>query len=54
MDEKAKTSMTISRDLWTEWLRFVVGKTGATRTVSMETEKALREYIDRHKDEVST
>jgi len=35
--------------LWREWTLFVVEKTGSARKLSEEMEKALREYMERHK-----
>lgn len=52
MDEdkgKAKTSINIDKRAWTEWIKFVVNKTGSTRKISEELEKALQEYMKKHK-----
>jgi hypothetical protein len=46
---KQKTSLLIDSQLWKEWTLFVVEKTGSARKLSEELEKALREYMDRHK-----
>lgn len=48
MTEKHKTSMNLDKGLWQEWVRFVVMKTGSTRTIGSETELAMREYMKRH------
>jgi len=42
---KQKTSIVIEKDLWTEWIQFVVAKTGSARRLSEELEKALRYYM---------
>lgn len=46
---KRKTSFMVDDDLWKEWTLFVVKKTGSARKLSDELEKALREYMERHK-----
>jgi hypothetical protein len=48
---KQKTSFMIDSELWREWAVFVVKRTGSARKLSEELEKALREYMDRHKAE---
>jgi len=48
---KQKTSFMVDSQLWKEWTLFVVNKTGSTRKLSEELEKALREYMDKHKIE---
>lgn len=45
MTKKKKTSITIEEDLWTEWIQFVVARTGSARKLSDEIEKALRYYM---------
>jgi hypothetical protein len=47
---KKKTSMNIDETLWKEWLIFVTQKYGTSRKVSEELEKAIREYMDLHKE----
>jgi hypothetical protein len=42
---KQKTSIVIEKDLWTEWIQFVVTRTGSARRLSDEVEKALRYYM---------
>jgi hypothetical protein len=42
---KKKTSIAIDGDLWTEWIQFVVARTGSARKLSDEIEKALKYYI---------
>jgi hypothetical protein len=42
---KQKTSIAIEKDLWTEWIQFVVARTGSARKLSDEIEKALRFYM---------
>jgi hypothetical protein len=48
MEEKHKTSMNLNKQLWKEWIQFVVAKTGSTMTISKETEQAIREYMRKH------
>lgn len=48
MVEKHKTSMNLDKDLWPEWVKYVVIKTGSTRTIGSETSKAIDEYMKRH------
>jgi hypothetical protein len=48
---KRKTSFTIDDELRKEWTLFVVNKTGSARKLSEEMERALREYMARHKSE---
>ena len=50
---KKKTSMNIDENLWKEWLLFVTEKHGTSRKVGEELEKALREYMDRHKKDLN-
>ena len=47
--EKAKTSINIGKETWTDWVKFVVNKTGSARKMSEELEKALQEYMKKHK-----
>jgi len=42
---KQKTSIAIEKDLWTEWIQFVVARTGSARRLSEEIERALRYYM---------
>jgi len=51
MPQKHKTSINIDKQTWNEWNHFVLDKTGSTRKVSEELEKALKEYMERHKPE---
>ncbi|HYW01828.1 MAG TPA: hypothetical protein VE862_10170 [Candidatus Acidoferrum sp.] len=44
-ENKKKTSIAVDPKLWTEWIQFVVAKTGSARKVSGELEKALRYYM---------
>ena len=48
MGEKQKTSVNLTKDLWGDWVRYVVNKTGSTKTISNETELALKEYMKEH------
>jgi len=49
MGEKAKTSINIDKEAWSNWIKFVVNKTGSARKISEELELAIREYMKRHK-----
>jgi hypothetical protein len=44
-----KTSLSIDPNLWKEWMKFVIDKTGSSRKLSQEAEHALTEYMDSHK-----
>ena len=44
-----KTSLSIDPNLWKEWTKFVIDKTGSARKLSEEAENALTEYMDSHK-----
>jgi len=46
-----KTSVSIEPDLWLEWNRFALDKTGSVRKASEELQKAMREYMVNHKKE---
>ena len=46
---KQKTSIAIEKELWTEWIQFVVARTGSARKLSEEIEQALRYYMARKK-----
>jgi hypothetical protein len=48
-EKKAKTSINIDKQVWKEWIQFVVSKTGSARKVSEELEKALQEYMKKHR-----
>jgi hypothetical protein len=45
-----KTSLSINPNLWKEWTKFVIDKTGSARKLSEEAEHALTEYMDSHKN----
>jgi hypothetical protein len=45
LSKKSKTSINIDREVWIEWIKFVVNKTGSARKVSDELAKALQEYM---------
>ncbi|MGC8981814.1 MAG: hypothetical protein ACP5JU_02610 [Minisyncoccia bacterium] len=47
---KKKTSITIDSELWIEWVSFVVKKNGSARKISIELEKALKEYMEKHNE----
>lgn len=42
---KRKTSILIDVELWKEWTKFVIDKTGSARKLSEEIEKALKQYM---------
>jgi hypothetical protein len=42
---KRKTSITIEEEIWKEWTKFVIDKTGSSRKLSDELENALKEYM---------
>jgi len=46
-ENKKKTSIAVDPTLWTEWIQFVVARTGSARKLSEEIEKALRYYMAR-------
>lgn len=47
-DTRKKTSISVDQRLWRKWVKFVVDKTGSSRMVSMETENAIKEYMQNH------
>ena len=49
MGQKRKTSVNVDQDVWMKWNHFVIDKTGSSRRVSQELEKALLEYIEKHR-----
>ena len=51
MASKQKTSINIDPEIWNKWLHFVLDKTGSTRKVSDEFEKALKFYMENKKVE---
>jgi len=42
---KRKTSIAIDENLWKEWTKFVIDKTGSARRTSEEIENALKQYM---------
>jgi hypothetical protein len=50
---KQKTSIAIDKDLWTEWIHFVVSRTGSARKLGEEIERALRYYMKYAKKKAS-
>jgi len=42
---KRKTSITIEEEVWKEWTKWVIDKTGSSRKLSDELENALKEYM---------
>lgn len=45
---KKKTSLNIEEQLWKDWILYVVKKTGSTMKVSEETERLIREEMQKH------
>jgi hypothetical protein len=45
---KKKTSINIDNDVWKDWMKFVIDKTGSVRKLSEEMESALQEYMGKH------
>ena len=45
---KRKTSIAIDREVWREWVKFVIDKTGSSRKISEELENAMKEYMRRY------
>jgi hypothetical protein len=48
---KRKTTIHIQDGLWREWVKFVVDRTGSARKASQEIENAMKEYIERHRED---
>jgi metal-responsive CopG/Arc/MetJ family transcriptional regulator len=46
---KRKTSITIDEELWKEWNKFVIDKTGSARKLSEELENAITFYMEKNK-----
>jgi len=46
---KKKTSINIDEQIWKDWMKFVIDKTGSVRRLGEEMKKALQEYMERHK-----
>ena len=46
---RKKTSIMVEDSFWTEWVHFVIDQTGSARKTSEEIEKAMREYLARHR-----
>jgi metal-responsive CopG/Arc/MetJ family transcriptional regulator len=44
---KRKTSISIETELWKQWTRFVIDKTGSARKLSEEIENALKDYMQK-------
>ena len=42
---KRKTSISVDTEIWKEWTKFVIDKTGSARKLSEEVENALQEYM---------
>jgi hypothetical protein len=49
MAKNKKTSLSIDPDIWKEWSKFVIDKTGSARKLSEEAEHALISYMESHK-----
>lgn len=48
---KRKTSIVVDDKLWIEWTKFVLDQTGSARKVSEVLEKAIKEYMERHREQ---
>ena len=48
MTDKIKTSISIDKEVWHLWIKFVVNKTGSVKTVGKITELALKEYMNNY------
>jgi len=50
-----KVTIIIDDELWLNWIIFIVNKTGSLslEAVSEYTEKAIREYMEKHRGEVA-
>jgi len=42
---KKKTSMSLDEELWKEFLRYVISKTGSTHKVSAVLEEIIRDHL---------
>lgn len=42
---KRKTSISVDEEVWKEWTKFVIDKTGSARKLSEELENALKHYM---------
>lgn len=49
---KRKTSINISDKLWRSWTKFAIDKTGSSRKTSEILEDAIKEYMERHRNDV--
>jgi len=49
---KQKTTIVVDKELWKDFLSFIVKKHGTTRKTSVEIESAIREYLNHHRKEV--
>ena len=45
---KRKTSIAVDEELWKEWTKWVIDKTGSSRKLSDEVENALKQYMKKH------
>jgi metal-responsive CopG/Arc/MetJ family transcriptional regulator len=48
MTTNKKTSINIDPNLWKEWSKFVIDKTGSSRKASKEVENAIKEYMKKY------
>jgi hypothetical protein len=46
--KKLKTSISPNRVLWLKWKHYVIDKNGDARSITSETEKAVKEYMEMH------
>jgi len=47
---KRKTSINVDDKLWRLWSKFVIDEEGSSRKTSEMLEKAMKEYMEKHKD----
>jgi len=44
-EKKKKTSISPNSTLWSDWSVYVLRKTGSSKNITSETEKAITEYM---------
>jgi len=47
---KRRTSININDKLWRTWTKFAIDQTGSSRKASELVEDALKEYMEKHKN----
>jgi len=50
--QKHKTTILVEEKLWKSFLSFIVKKHGTTKKTSAEIEAAIKEYLNRHHEEM--